>query len=167
MPPKKSKAETESASQAGVATETAPASQGRSSNGENVAGYFRPIFRDNPKLLKERSNEELYQRWLKDHPGESEVPLKVKQCLSNLKSVLRKSHGKAGRPKKDKQPAQEVVRTEPSRPSGSLLRQLELLEQQIDEALALAKHIDRENLEDVIRYLRAARNRVVVLMGWE
>src|SRR5262245_23917463 len=59
------------------------------SDGQSVQGYFRKIFDEDPKLLKKRSNDELYERWLKDHPGETEVPLRVKQGLSNLKSVMR------------------------------------------------------------------------------
>jgi hypothetical protein len=39
------------------------------SGGENVSGFFRQIFKENPKLLNERSNDELLRRWLADHPG--------------------------------------------------------------------------------------------------
>jgi len=68
-------------------------------SGISIQGYFRPIFQENPELLKERSNESLYQMWLNDHPGESVVPEKVKQSLSNLKSILRKKLStKRGRP---------------------------------------------------------------------
>src|SRR4051794_27684702 len=67
---------------------------------ESVAGYFRKVFKEHPKLLKERSNEELYRRWLRDHPGHTEVPQSVKTGLQNIKSVLRnKKNG--GRPKAD------------------------------------------------------------------
>src|SRR5437764_14737881 len=61
--------------------------------GESIQGYFREIFRENPKLLKVRSNKELFDRWLTDHPGEPVVPDKVKTGLSNLKSVLRRKLG--------------------------------------------------------------------------
>ena len=61
---------------------------------ESVAGYFRKVFRENPKLLKERSNDELYRRWLADHPGHEEAPAKVKANLQNIKSVLRAKRGK-------------------------------------------------------------------------
>ena len=57
--------------------------------GETVAGYFRKVFREKPGLLKERSNEELFRRWLEDHPGHTEVPPKVKTGLQNIKAVLR------------------------------------------------------------------------------
>jgi hypothetical protein len=51
---------------------------------QSVQGYFRAIFLESPKLLKDRSNDALYERWLKDHPDEKEVPNKVRQNLSNL-----------------------------------------------------------------------------------
>src|SRR4051794_17568350 len=51
--------------------------------GESVAGYFRKVFEENPKLLKQRSNDELFRRWLEDHPGHEEVPQAVKVGLQN------------------------------------------------------------------------------------
>jgi hypothetical protein len=94
------------------------------------------------------------------------VPENVKQGLSNLKTVLRKKlAAKKGGPAKDEQPAQEVIREMVSRPGRQVTALLEQLEQGIDDSLALAKQIDREGLHDVIRHLRAARNRVVIQMG--
>src|SRR5947209_1386323 len=69
---------------------------------DSVAGYFRKIFEERPDLLKGRSNQELLDRWLKDHPNEKTVPGRVKANLSNVKSVLRKKLRKGGRPKKTK-----------------------------------------------------------------
>jgi hypothetical protein len=60
-----------------------------SSQGETVASYFRKVFAENPNLLNERSNEELYRRWLADHPGHTEVPDRVRIVLHNIKSVLK------------------------------------------------------------------------------
>src|SRR5262245_10458000 len=136
------------------------------SNGESVQGYFRKIFDDNPKLLKQRSNDELYERWLRDHPGETEVPIKVRQGLSNLKSVMRNRR----RRRKRLQSAELVAAGAPGRrgrpPGGprgaSALIQLE---SQIDEALVRARQMESMGLEDVIRLLRTARNRVIVQLG--
>src|SRR6266568_3842966 len=61
----------------------------KADKGVSIQGYSRPIFHQNSKLLKQRGDDALYERWLKDHPGEKEVPDKVRQGLSNLKSVLR------------------------------------------------------------------------------
>jgi hypothetical protein len=128
--------------------------------GESVAGYFRQVFKENPNLLTERSNEALYQRWLADHPGESEVPARVKVGLQNLKSVLRRQRGKRGRSRPVEQPAQVPP---PEAAAGPDV--LEPLEVQIDEVLAFAKTLDRRGLEEVICHLRAARNLVVWQRG--
>jgi hypothetical protein len=141
-------------------------------DGETISGYFREVFRENPKLLQGRSNQELLERWLKDHPGEREVPQKVRANLSNIKSVLRKqAPKKGGRPKKTagtpeptgahmaRQSAPNpVAATNSAAPSP-----LEQLEEQIDDCLSLAKSLDRERLSHVISMLRHARNLVV----WE
>jgi hypothetical protein len=129
---------------------------------ENVSGYFRKIFDENPKLLKGRSNEELLKRWLADHPGQTEVPQKVKNNLANVKSILRKKMRKrGGRPK-----AGESVAAvgETARPRLAP-RGLEALEEQIDECLDLARRLDREGLAGVIGLLRRARNGVVWMAG--
>ena len=139
-----------------TAAETPPA------GGESIQGYFRQVFKESPRLLKERSNEELYRRWLADHPGHDEVPDRVKQGLQNLKSMLRKKLGKRGRPKKAEQPEQPATpgpkpQAQPA-PEPNVLEQLEVL---IDDTLALAKNLDRRGLDEVIRHLRTARNLVV------
>jgi len=103
-------------------------------------------------------------RWLKDHPGETEVPEKVRQNLSNVKSVLRKTHRKRpGRPKKDGPPSEPTSALAAAPRKG--VRGLESLEEQIDECLTLAKNLDREGLSSVINLLRRARNEVVWKMG--
>ena len=132
--------------------------------GGSVSGYFKAIFKENPGLLKSTSNEDIFARWLKDHPGEKEVPDRVKGILFNVKSKLRKQGAKKGRPRKeaqptvDGQPAAAPVR----RPAA---RGLDSLEERIDDCLTLARSLDREGLEAVIRLLRRARNGVVVQQG--
>ncbi len=142
----------------------APAAQPTSGNVESVAGYFRPIFEQNPKLLKVRSNEELLQRWLDDHPGQTEVPERVKQGLANLKSLMRKKAGQHSQ-KQRAEPARDTAAV--AQPRKLDRRRLEELEQQIDDALQAAKATDREQLANVIGHLRAARNLVVMQVGWE
>jgi hypothetical protein len=138
--------------------------------GETTAGYFRRIFKAQPGLLGERSNDKLLQQWLTDHPGHAEVPKNVKSHLSNLKSVLRSKKRKKlarradetrqeGQVKPTSQPEARVAR----KPSGG--SKLDELELQIDECLILAKHLDREGLGDVIALLRRARNEVVWKIG--
>ena len=90
-----------------MAKKTAPQA-GKDGQGENIHGYFRKIFQENPKLLKTRSNQELLDRWLADHPGVKEVPKGVKAGLSNVKSVLRSKKRKR-KAMKEEAPAVEEI----------------------------------------------------------
>jgi hypothetical protein len=131
---------------------------------ETTAGYFRKVFKENPHLLKERSNKKLLQRWLADHPGETAVPKSVKANLANLKSVLRSK-------KRSKVAARAQLKQDPGQAPQKVARvptgdtQLELLEHQIDECLILAKTIDRDVLASIISHLRQARNETVWKIG--
>jgi hypothetical protein len=151
-----------SAAAKGKGTNGKPASQAAGKQEENVSGYFRKIFNENPKLLKGRSNEELLKRWLTDHPGHKEVPPKVKNNLANVKSILRKKMRKRGGRPKAEQPV--TAAGEVARPKAGTKR-LEALEEQIDECLDRAKRLDRAGLDDVIGLLRRARNQVVWKAG--
>ncbi|HEV3262861.1 MAG TPA: hypothetical protein VG013_38860 [Gemmataceae bacterium] len=130
-------------------------------NEESISGYFRKVFKENPKLLKSRSNAELLARWLTDHPDEKTVPERVRQNLSNVKSVLRKRRRKRAATKRAAEPP-EALAAAPSRPAS---RGLNLLEEQVDECLTSARNLDREGLANVIGLLRRARNEVVWKMG--
>jgi hypothetical protein len=133
---------------------------------ESVAGFFRKVFEEKPALLWERSNDELLQRWLDAHPGQTAVPGKVKANLQNIKSVLRK-HGrkrKGGRPKKSAGAAPAVSNAAPKGRAMTGSR-LEGLEMAIDDCMVMARGIDAEGLHDVIRLLRRARNAVVWMQG--
>jgi hypothetical protein len=134
--------------------------------GGSVSGYFKAIFRENPSLLKSTSNQDIFDRWLKDHPGEKEVPDRVKGILFNVKSTLRKKVGaRRGRPGKAEQPTVEGQPAKVAPVRRTAIRGLEPLEERIDECLSLAKSIDREGLAGVIDLLRKARNGVVVKQG--
>jgi hypothetical protein len=135
--------------------------------GESVSGYFRKVFEEYPKLLDSRSNAELLERWLRDHPGEKEVPERVRQNLANIKSVLRKNRRKKPGRKKAARPADAPAPTTPAVATVPRkgLKGLEALEEQIDECLTMARGLDREGLADVILMLRKARNAVVWKMG--
>jgi hypothetical protein len=132
-------------------------------HGETVSGYFRKVFAEHPDWLDSRSNDQLFVRWLKDHPGETEVPEKVRQNLSNIKSVLRKQARKAGGPRRGSPAARtnSATAAAPRKAVGGL----DALEEQIDECLTLARNLDREGLAGVIGLLRRARNEVVWKMG--
>jgi len=135
-----------------------------SNGGESIAGYFRKIFLAQPRLLKKRSNKKLLEMWMADHPGHSEVPMSVKNSLSNLKSVLRSKKRRRRRAKEETGGAVAVARAAPVlRPTGA--RGLEALEIQIDDCLSYAKNLDRDGLADIIAWLRRARNTVVWKSG--
>lgn len=133
--------------------------------GETRSGYFRRVFAENPKLLRGKSNQEVLQRWLADHPGEKEVPDRIKYILSNVKSILRKQRRKRGRPKQEEQPAEPMPAEEATAPANTREQELERLEEEIDDCLSLAKSIDREGLAEVIIHLRQARNHLVWILG--
>lgn len=131
---------------------------------ENTSAYFKDIFKKQPALLKGRSNKVVLKQWLKDHPGHDEVPKSVKGTLANLKSVLRsKKRGKVAARKQEALPADQKQTRVAKVPTGK--KPLEQLEFQIDEALILAKNIDRDRLASVIDHLRSARNEVVWRIG--
>ena len=104
--------------------------------GETVAGYFRKVFKENPRLLRKRSNEELFKRWLADHPGFSAVPKQVRTGLQNIKSVLRQERGK----KKHARAEQASTAAPPAQRRVSA-KGLEQLEEHIDECLADRKSV--------------------------
>ena len=144
---------------------TAPAPSANSQEGESTAGYFREVFKENPGWLKERSNDKLLQKWLMDHPGEKEVPTKVKSNLSNIKSVLRsKKRKKVAKVATGSQPPSSAPQVKVARVATGGTK-LEALELQIDECLISARHLDKEGLHDVIAMLRKARNTVVWKLG--
>jgi hypothetical protein len=128
----------------------------KKSGGESVSGYFRKVFEEQPALLYSKSNQQLRERWLADHPGNTEVPRSVMQNLANLKSLLRKKYGKR------RKPAARQEGDETATVSG---RRLENLEESIDECLTYAKNLDRSGLENVIKHLRRARNYVILKQG--
>ena len=133
--------------------------------GGSVSGYFKAVFKENPGLLKSTSNEDIFARWLKDHPGEKEVPDRVKGILFNVKSKLRKQGAKKGKPRKDSQPTVEGQPAAAAPVRRPAARGLDSLEERIDDCLTLARSLDRDGLEAVIHLLRRARNVVVVQQG--
>ena len=141
--------------------------------GDSVASYFRTLFEENPKWLKSRSNAELLDRWLGDHPDELEVPTRIKNIMANTKSVMRKKGRKGPRKKKATAAAESAAIIEvttpttiwPTVPTPNSNPGFEQLEEQIDDCLTLAKNLDREELANVISLLRRARNAVVWKLG--
>jgi hypothetical protein len=116
-----------------------------------------------PRRRHRVRDEQAIARWLADHPGNEEVPAKVKTGLQNIKSVLRAKRGKKKAAKQGPATAQPQAPTavSPQAPRRLPAKGMQQLEEQIDEVLGLARGLDREGLQDVIAILRRARNEVV------
>ena len=132
----------------------------RTADEESISGYFRSVYDQNPKLLKQRSNKPVLDQWLADRPGYEDVPERVKANLANLKSNLRKKR-RIQRGKRAEL-ADNGIQAVGKRPS---IKGLELLEEQIDDCLTVAKHLDRQGLHEIISLLRRARNGIVWMIG--
>jgi hypothetical protein len=120
---------------------------------ESVRAYFRLIFDNHPDWLWSRSNGLVLEQWKKDHPGE-EITAKVKDGMANIKSVKRRE----GR---DDSPTTSMTRPGRSARTASL----EQLEETIDSVLLKAREFDGEEMSSIVKYLRRARNRVVLELG--
>jgi hypothetical protein len=144
-------------------------------DGDSVAGYFRAVFQEKPQWLDSRSNADLLDRWLVDHPGEKEVPNRIKNIMANTKSVMRKELRKKKPGKKKKIRKAIKLAKQPAAATPAIQQTVigyaathagfEELEEQIDECLSMAKTLDRDSLADVIHLLRRARNKVVWKLG--
>jgi hypothetical protein len=132
--------------------------------GESIQGYFKRILKENPKLLKGRSNEELLKRWSDDHGGQ-QPSNSVRVGLQNAKSSLRSKRRKRRAAKAQNGQHHAAAATHPLGKHAKTAHKLDVLEEQIDDCLSLAKHLDREGLGEIIRLLRHARNKVVWTMG--
>ena len=128
--------------------------------GKSMMGYFRQFFDNNPALVDTKSNEELMDKWKKDHPNHSQKDFRrAQQSLANLKSLFRREVRGGATGKRGRKPAAGA------RGLGNSRMSLELLEAQIDDCILQAKNLDRDGLNNVINHLRLARNEVVWKLG--
>jgi hypothetical protein len=132
--------------------------------GPSVSGWFRQHYRDNPGLLRIKSNETVFKAWSDAHGGR-DPGQKEKQALANVKSTLKKQFGigKRGRKKKVEANAEGAM-VKPARPATSSST-LERLEYAIDRCLDMARNLDDPELAQVVKLLRLARNDVVLKNG--
>ena len=78
---------------AATATATPTTRRKRRGRRGKVSGYFRSIFETEPGSFK-KSNAELIERWIQDHPSHTQRQLKkVKANLANLRSHIRHKEG--------------------------------------------------------------------------
>jgi hypothetical protein len=136
----------------------------RKRQGGGLSAYFRGVFRERPQWLREKSNDLVLARYREDHGLAADQALdpSVRSNLATIKSKLRREGNAparvraAGRWGRGRQgPAA----------AGRATDRMTQLEEQIDDCLALAKHLDRTGLEPVIALLHRARNEVVCKTG--
>jgi hypothetical protein len=126
-----------------------------------MSAYFRQVLTEHPDWLRGKSNDLILAQYRQDKGKNPEAPIsiKVRNNLSNIKSVLRKEMGMgayAGR--KARALAKSTL-------GGSMIQRLEDLEEQIDECMIKAISISAETMDSVIRLLRKARREVVWKLG--
>ena len=129
--------------------------------GESLSAKLKRLFRADTELLRTRDYDGLKAAWEKGNPGKP-FSEKLRQIAANIKSRLRKELGmrKRGRKRKMHASANGVAGPKPVRPAL-----LVPLEEHVDECLMLARGVGREQLGDVIRYLKRARNLLIVMIG--
>lgn len=133
----------------------------KKSKGPSIAGYFRKLFMENPALLEHKTNDQILNHYRKDHgmAADAVVEKRVKDAMANTKSQLKKKLGAGG-----KLPATGVKQKMTARVSAGTAN-MEVLEELIDECMTMARTLDKEGLNDVIRHLRRARNKIIWRLG--
>jgi hypothetical protein len=136
------------------------AKQRRKRRRKSISGYFRQLIEANPQLLNgPNTNAQLLERFQTDHPTKK-ITTSIKANLANVKSTIRrKKRFRAGY-----KASPRVMGVQAARNFVGA-RGMEGLEEYIDECLTIAKNLDREGLDHVIRLLRTARNEVVWKQG--
>jgi hypothetical protein len=129
---------------------------------ENISQYWRQYFGAHPRLLRIRSNEAAIAHWKADHPGTTEIPPRVINGLTNVKSLLRKKRGKGKRGS-----GNEAVSANGSPPSARTVKVpnklLEALEDELDRCLALITGHD--GLGTIVQVLKHARRLAIMKMS--
>jgi|HubBroStandDraft_4_1064222.scaffolds.fasta_scaffold704837_1 hypothetical protein len=125
-------------------------------NGPSLLGIFKQYFADNPEWLRTRDSEPVLAQFAKDHP-KIKVDQRVKQSMFNAKNHMRKgTKAKHGRKRK----VAEITAAMKTPHVGNSA--LQLLENSVDECLAMARTIGKESLREVVGHLHRARNLLVM-----
>jgi len=124
--------------------------------GPSMQGIFKQYFRDHPEWLATRTNEAVIAQFSKDHP-KIKPDQRVKQAMFNAKNHMKKGKkGKRGRRRK----VAEITAAmkSPHASSGAL----QILENHVDDCLAMARAVGQESIRDVVNHLHRARNMLVL-----
>lgn len=132
----------------------------RRGNPNSIGGFFRNLFNQKPELLQQKKNDEILSYYRRENGMAEGAPVekRILSNLANIKSVMRKKGRKKGR-------RAAVAAGTPMEKPTRAPRNLEVLEIMIDDAMMMARSIDRDGLNDIWRHLRTARNQVVMMMG--
>ena len=127
----------------------------------SLSTIFTQYFKDHPEWLEPGAgNTAIYEQFEADHPNIG-ITKSVKNVCANIKSKLRNAAGIKGRLKGGRKAKVQSV-TKVVNASKSAKGTLEMLEESIDTCLITAKATKDANLDDVIKYLRRARNFVSI-----
>lgn len=124
--------------------------------GPSLLGIFKEYFRANPDWQQRRTNEAIMEKFSKEHPA-IEVTPRVKQAMFNAKNQMKRGGGGTS----SKAAKVSEMRAEVAKPNRKPAGALQLLEDHVDDCLAMAKQIGREEIGDVINHLHRARNILV------
>jgi hypothetical protein len=131
--------------------------------GESRSKIFTRYFTKRPDLLRESSFDVIAEMYKAEFP-DRDFSDRDRQIAANIKSKLRRKF-KIRRRKRRGRPAAAAAGENAAPRAMRGHTSLSILEDHIDECLMLAKRLDRDGLDDVIKHLRRARNLVIVKSG--
>ena len=123
----------------------------------SLSSEIREVMLSNPKLLKQRSNQWIKDGWLERHKGKG-LPANFDSVMANVKSNMKSR-------KKQRKAKQAMDPNGTEKVAVSSDRKLSLLEDQIDDCMIMARNLHRTDLDEVVRFLKRARNKVVLTAG--
>jgi hypothetical protein len=127
------------------------------------SSVFTRYFTENKELLKQPGFDRIAELYARDFP-DRQFGDKERQIAANIKSKLRKEFKiRRRRRRRAAAGAGDAASVAPRLTRG--VGPLYHLEGQIDDCLAQARRLGREDLEDVVKHLRLARNLVIVRLG--
>ena|ERR1700722_9978168 len=129
---------------------------GRKRKGPSLLGIFKGYFDERPDWLQIRTNDDVMAKFAADHPG---IPAdkKVKQAMFNAKNYMKKGQaGRRGRKAKVAAINAAMAATHPK--TGAL----QMLENHVDDCLAMARAIGKDSIAPIISHLHRARNMLVM-----
>lgn len=131
--------------------------------GESRSGVFRRLYESNLHLLKVPGYDELF-RLYQEEDSSRKIGKSERQVAANIKSVLRAEHKirrrrRGGRATRSVNGAAAPAMSGQQRVAAAHLA----LEDAIHDCIFLARRMDPTRFEDVVKLLKRALNRLIVL----